>query len=79
MERCHLIPFINAAMIYWRRSCVIVKTLQYGYFVSMCLAVLTHIPQDVSAITKLFHLVKYGESWKKVFSKFYFLGNALCY
>ena len=67
MEWCHEIPFINAAMIYRRRSCVIEKILQHRYFVSMCLAALTHISQDVSAITRGFHLVKYGESVKKYF------------
>ena len=61
MEWCHEIPFTNAVMIYWRRSCVIMKMFQHRYFVFMCLAALTHVPQDVSAITKGFHLVKYGE------------------
>ena len=74
MEWCHQIPFINAAIIYWRRSCVIVKIFQHRYFVSMCLAALTHISQDVSAITKGFHLVKYGESLKKYFLISMFLG-----
>ena len=44
----------------------------------MCLEVLTHIPQDVTAITEGFHLVKYGESWKKVYSNFNVLGIAIC-
>ena len=78
MEWCHQIPFINAAIIYWRRSCVIVKILQHRDFVSMCLPILTHIPQDVSAIIEVFQLVKYGESWKKVFSKFDVFCNAFC-
>ena len=79
MEWCHEIQFINAHMIYMRRPYVIVVIFQHRYFVYMCLAVLTHIPQDVSGIKKGFHLVKYGKSWKKVFTKFYVLGNALCY
>ena len=37
----------------------------------------THIPQDVSTIIKGFHLIKYGESWKKVFSNFNILGCAM--
>ena len=79
MEWCHQIPFINAAIIYWRRSCVIIKIFQHTHFVSMCLAVLTHIPQYVSAITKGFHLVKCGESSQKVFSNFNVFGIAICY
>ena len=71
MEWCHQIPFIIAYVICWGRPYVIVKIFQLRDFVSMCLAVFTHIPQDVSAITKVSHLVKYGESWKNVFSKFY--------
>ena len=66
-------------MIYWRRPYVIVSIFQHIDFVSMCLGVLTHIPQDVSAMTKVFDLVKYGESWKKVFSKFDVFSNAFCY
>ena len=79
MEWCHEITFINAVMIYWRRSCVIMKIFQHRYFVSMCLAALTHIPQDASAIAKGFHFVKYGESLKNVFSYFNVFGSASCY
>ena len=79
IEWCHQIPFINALMIYRRRPYVIVKIFQHKNFVSMCLAVLTHIPQYVSEITKVFHLLKYGESWKKVFSNFNVLGCATYY
>ena len=56
--------------MYWRRPYVLVKIFLHRDFVSMCLADLTHIPQDESAITKGFHLVIYGESWKKVLSNF---------
>ena len=79
MEWCHQIPFIDALMIYWRRPYVIVGIVQNRDFIFMSLAILTHIPLDVSAITKGFHLVKYGESWKKVFSSFNVFGIALCY
>ena len=78
IEWCHQIPFINALMIYWRRPYVIIEIFQHTYFVSMCLEVLTHIPQDVTAITEGFHLVKYGESWKKVYSNFNVFGIAIC-
>ena len=74
MELCHQIPFINALMIHRRRPYVIVKIFQDKDFVFMCLAVLMLISQDVSAITNVFHLVKYGETWKKVFSNSMFLG-----
>ena len=67
MDWSHQIPFIDAPMIYWRRPYDIVKIFQHRDFVSMCQAVLTHIPQDVSAITKGFNLVKYGESLKRYF------------
>ena len=60
-------------MIYWCRPYVIVEIFQHRYIVSLCLAVLTHISQYVSAITKGFHLVIYGESWKKVFLTSMFL------
>ena len=54
-------PIINVHIIYWRRPYVNVKIFQHGDIVSMCLANLTNIPQDESAITKGFHLVIYGE------------------
>ena len=66
-------------MIYWRRPYVIVIIFQHIDFASMCLAVLTHIPQDVSSIRYRLHLEKCGESFKKVFSNFYVLGCANCY
>ena len=70
MERCHQIPYRDALMIFCCRPYVIIKIFQHTYFATMFLAVLTHIPQDVSAITKGFNLVKYGESLKKVFCNF---------
>ena len=73
MEWCHQIPFINALMIYWCRPNVIVIIFQHRDFASMCLAVLTHIPQYVSAITKGFHLVINGESWERYFLTSMFL------
>ena len=73
MDWCHEIPFIYALMIYWCRPYIIVKIFQHRYFVFMCLAVLTHIPQYASAITKEFHLVIYGESWKRYFLTSMFL------
>ena len=77
MEWCHQIPLIDALMIYI--PYVIVIIFQHRDFISMYLEVLTHIPPDVSAITNGFHLVKYGESLKKVFSNINVFGSALCY
>ena len=53
------------------------KHIPVELFYFMCLQVLTHIPQDVSNIIKGCHLLKYGESWKMVFSNFNVLGCAM--
>ena len=79
MEWCHQMLFINSLMIYWSRPYVIVIIFQHRDFVSMCLPVLTHIPQDVFAIIEGFYLAKCGESCKKVFSNLNVFGCANCY
>ena len=79
MEWCHEIPFINAVMIYWRRSCVIMKIFQHRYFVSMCLTDLTHVPHDVSAIAKDFIWYNTEKVGKWYFLTSMFFCSELCY